>query len=157
MRRPLLTLSIVLASFTFAGSVSAQGAESTEPIERIVRDLDRREAEAVLRGDFATVEQLWAPDLVVNNPFNQVVEASEGPIRTGALTYSSFVREVESVRVHGGVVIVMGRETVVPKDDSLDAGRTIHRRYTNIWVKQDGTWLLTGRHASVICPSSTDQ
>jgi ketosteroid isomerase-like protein len=155
--KTLLILSIFFASFSLSGSVSAQDAESAKSIERIVRDLDRREAEAVLKGDFATIERLWAPDLIINNPFNQVVEAKDGPIRTGALTYSSFVREAESIRVHGDVAIVMGREIVVPKDDSPDAGQTIHRRYTNIWLKRDGTWLLTGRHASVIGPSLTVQ
>ena len=120
-------------------------------IERMIRELDRQEADAVLRGDFDTVERLWAPDLVVNNPFNQVVEGSRGPIRTGALTYSSFVRDIESVQVHPTTVIVMGRETVVPKDDSPDAGRTIHRRFTNVWMTQGGEWRLTARHANVIC------
>ena len=54
--------------------------------------------------------------------------------------------------VHGDTVIVMGHETVVPKGNSPDAGKTIHRRYTNIWMKRDGRWRLVARHASVICP-----
>ncbi|HSX84098.1 MAG TPA: hypothetical protein VLE50_01770 [Cellvibrio sp.] len=31
------------------------------------------------------------------------------------------------------------------------AETTIHRRYTNIWMKRDGQWLPTARHANVIC------
>jgi ketosteroid isomerase-like protein len=128
-------------------------AKGNDLIEQEIRKLDLKEADAVLRGDFATVEQLWAEDLVVNNPFNEVVNAGTGPIRTGVLTYVSFVREIESVQVHGDTIIVMGRETVVPKGNSPDAGRTIRRRYTNIWMKRAGKWLLTARHANVICPS----
>jgi hypothetical protein len=52
--------------------------------------------------------------------------------------YSSFVREIESVQVHGDTAIVMGQETVAPKDSSPDAGKTIHRRSTNIWMKRKG-------------------
>jgi hypothetical protein len=32
-------------------------------------------------------------------------------------------REPESIQVHGDTVIVMGRETVVPKGNSPDAGK----------------------------------
>ena len=120
-------------------------------IEQEIRRLDLKEADAVLKGDFATVKRLWADDYTVNNPFNQVVKASSGPIRMGSLTYASFVREIESIQVHGDTVIVMGREIVIPKDDSPDAGTTIRRRYTNIWMKRDGRWQLTARHANVIC------
>ena len=28
-----------------------------------------------------------------------------------------------------------------------------HRRYTNVWMKHKGKWLLTARHANVICPN----
>jgi hypothetical protein len=45
----------------------------------------------------------------------------------------------------------MGRETVVPKGNSPNAGNTINRRYTNIWMKRSGKWRLIARHASVIC------
>lgn len=150
MKLPLLA---TIVSFAVAGSALGQSPEGNDAIERKIRNLDLKEADAVLRADFSTVEQLWAEDFTVNNPFNEVVKASKGPIRTGALTYTSFVREIESVQIHGDTVVVMGRETVVPKDDSPDAGKTIHRRYTNIWMKRKGRWLLTARHANVVCPS----
>jgi len=143
---------ILLTAFvTLAVAGSAPGQTTTgDDVEQEIRKLDLKEADAVLRGDFATVEQLWAPDYTVNNPFNQVVKASAGPIRTGALSYVSFVREIESVQLHGDTVIVMGRETVVPTTGSPDAGRTIRRRYTNIWMKREGRWRLTARHANNI-------
>lgn len=146
-------LRSIVAGVVIAGSALAQSPKDNDSVEHEIRRLDLKEADAVLRADFSTVEQLWATDLVVNNPFNQVVEGSKGPIRTGTLTYSSFVRKIESVRVHGDTVFVMGLETVVPKEDSPGAGQTIHRRYTNVWMKRDGRWLLTARHANVICPN----
>jgi hypothetical protein len=45
----------------------------------------------------------------------------------------------------------MGKETVVPKGKSPEAGKTIYRRYANTWMKRDGQWRLVARHASVIC------
>jgi len=41
----------------------------------------------------------------------------------------------------------MGKETIVPSGTSADAGKTINRRFTNVWMKKNGKWLLTARHA----------
>ncbi|MGI8732193.1 MAG: nuclear transport factor 2 family protein [Pyrinomonadaceae bacterium] len=95
------------------------------------------------------LDKLWTKDFRVNNPFNEIDKADR--IRTGVVTYSSFVREPEAILVRGETVIVMGRETVVPKGNSPDAGKTINRRYTNIWMKREEKWRLVARHASVIC------
>jgi ketosteroid isomerase-like protein len=130
-------------------SVSAQSAKQKDAIEQEIRKLDLAHADAVLRGDLAALDKLWTKDFKVNNPFNEVDKADR--IRTGAVTYSSFIREPESIQLHGDTVIVMGRETVVPKGNSPDAGKTIHRRYTNIGMKREGKWRLIARHASVIC------
>lgn len=149
----VMKLIILAAVFTFAvsGSVLRQNVKQIDVPEQEIRKLEQAEVDALLRNDLAAMRSNWAKDYVVNNPFNEVVDASKGPIQAGTLTYSSFIREIERVLVHGDTVIVMGRETVVPKGTSPDAGKTINRRFTNIWMKQDGKWLLTARHASVIC------
>lgn len=144
-------LAVVLAVFV-SGSASAQSVKQKAKIEQDIRRLDLTHADAILRGDLAALDQLWTEDFKVNNPFNQVDRADR--IRTGAVTYSSFIREPETVLIHGDTVIVMGREIVVPKGNSPDAGKTINRRYTNIWMKRSGKWRLVARHASVICSDS---
>ena len=144
---------LFLATLTLLapGLVSAQSSKQKLSIEQEVRRLERAHADAVLRGDLAAMDKIWTADFKVNNPFNEIDKADR--IRTGALTYSSFIREPESVQIHGNTVIVMGRETVVPTGNSPDAGRTIRRRYTNIWMKRKGIWRLIARHANVICQS----
>lgn len=141
-----LVLFLLLPGFAVASEPSAD-----ETVDATIRRLDLAEANAVLRADFDAVEKLWAQDMTVNNPFNQVVKSSSGRVRTGAVTYSSFVRNIESVQVHGDTVITMGNEVVMPSGKSVGAGTTIRRRYTNIWMKRGGQWLLTARHANVIC------
>ena len=131
------------------GLVLAQSAKQKTAIEQEIRKLDLAHADAILRGDLAALDKLWTEDFKVNNPFNEIDKADR--IRTAAVTYSSFVREPEAIMVHGNTVIVMGRETAVPKGSSPDAGKTIRRRYTNIWMKRQGKWRLVARHASVIC------
>lgn len=142
-------LFAVAVTITVTSSASGQNAKQKAVIEQEIRKLDLTHAQAILRGDQTALDKLWTEDFRVNNPFNEIDRADR--IRTGAVTYSSFVREPEAVLIHGDTVIVMGRETVVPKGDSPDAGKTINRRYTNIWMKREGRWRLVARHASVIC------
>lgn len=121
-------------------------------LEQEIRKLEQAQVDALLRNDIAALKRNWATDFVVNNPFNEVVEASKGRIQAGTRTYSSFIREVERVLIHGNTVIVMGQEVVVPSGTASDAGQTIIRRFTNIWMKRAGKWLLTARQATVIRP-----
>jgi hypothetical protein len=145
----LILLAVALGVLAPA-AVAAQSAKQKAAIEQEVRRLDVAHAGAILRGDLAALDKLWTKDFRVNNPFNEIDKAER--IRTGAVTYSSFIREPESVLIHGGTVIVMGREEVVPKGSSPDAGKTINRRYTNIWMQRQGRWRLVARQASAICP-----
>lgn len=145
-RSILLAVAVVMV---VADPALAQNAKHKAAIEQEIRRLDLAHADAILRGDLAAVDKIWTEDFIVNNPFNEIDKANR--IRTGAVTYSSFVRVPEAIVIHGDTVIVMGREEVVPKGASPDAGKTINRRYTNIWMKRQGKWRLVARHASVIC------
>lgn len=145
-----MALWLAVASHGATDQDARMGPETTAEIEQKVRRLDAQEADAVLRGDFARLDELWADDFVVNNPSNAVGFGREGPVRRGAITYSSFQRVAEFVALRGDVVIVMGREVVVPKAPTANAGRTLHRRYTNVWMRTAQGWRLAARHANVI-------
>jgi ketosteroid isomerase-like protein len=151
MKSLIARLAAVFLCVTGIGSVPGAAADGT--VEQEIRRLDQKEADAVLRADFATLDELWAKDFTVNTPNNDVSDGTRGRVRRGEISYSSFVRVAEAVLVRGDVVIVMGRETVVPKAPTPHAGQTIQRRYTNIWMKRDGEWHLSARHANVIAPS----
>ena len=129
----------------------SQNDSQKDSIEQKIRKLEQGQVDALLRNDVDEMQTHWAKDYTVNNPGNHVVKAKDGPIRAGTRTYSSFIREIESIIIHGETVIVMGGETVVPNDKTPESGKTIHRRFTNIWMNENGTWLLVARQASVIC------
>jgi ketosteroid isomerase-like protein len=135
----------VIAYTPAFGNMTPRKAVETQEI----RKLDAAQADAVLRGDLAALDKLWSEDFTVTNPFNEIGKGDR--IRSGSLTYSSFVRVPEFIQVHKNTVIVMGRETVVSKGNSPDAGKTINRRYTHIWMKREGKWRLVARHANTIC------
>lgn len=145
-----MRLMIPAIAFVLACSASGQSTNQNDTLEREIRRLEQSQVDSLLKKDIPAMRLNWASDYVVNNPFNEVVEASKGRIQAGR-TYSSFVRDIERVLIHDNTVIVMGQETVVPSGDAPDAGQKMVRRFTNVWMMREGRWLLTARQATVIC------
>lgn len=131
-------------------SIYAQDAS----VEATVRALDIQNLQATLTKDTATLLKNWAADFTVNNPMNKIEKGGRNTLDRpviNQLEYASFVRNVEHVMVKGDVVLLMGNEVVVPKKADGTPGRTINRRFTNIWQKQGADWKLIARHANEIC------
>ena len=149
--------SVLLVAVAFALAAApapAQGLKRDEALEREIRRLDLAHADAILRRDVEALGRLLAEDVTTNHPTNKVVNEREGIfdlIRRGVINYSSFVREPEAFLFYKDMVVVMGRETLTPTGDAPGAGQTIRRRYTNVWMRHKGRWLLSVRHANIIC------
>ena len=151
------TIGFYLAAFLILCPTFVLAQENSkkpkDTLEQKIRRLDLAQAEAILRKDFQALDMLCAKDFTVNNPRGEISKGNEAVkelIRSGVINYASFVREIELVLIHEKTIIVMGHETLVPNENSPQAGQTVHRRYTNIWMKRNGKWLLTARHASII-------
>ena len=151
-------LSLLLAfAFGVAAFANARAQGST-PDEQAVRALDDQERVAALKRDVPALERLWSDQFTVNAPNNRVVVGKRAVLDTfvgaGVINFSSFERQIEFVRVDGDYVFIMGLETVVPITDApaagLVAGQTVHRRFTNVWKRENGVWRLFARHANVI-------
>ena len=134
-------------------AVYAQGSSNNAEVE--IRKLEAEQVEYLMKGKIAEMKKNWAADFTVNNPFNVVQDAVTGPIQSGVLTYSKFERNIEKVLFHDSVIIVMGNELVIPKTapkgSSHDTSQPIKRRFTNVWMRKNGKWLMIARHASNIC------
>ena len=147
-----LILLAIIVVFVATGLIFGQSEKKNDTLEQEIRKLDLAEADAIMRGDFAALNKLLAEDFTVNNPRNEIVKGREAVftlIRNGTINYSSFVREPETFLFYGNTVVVMGLETIKPTGTE----QTVRRRYTNIWMKKKGKWLLTARHANLICPN----
>ena len=145
---------VVVVLAVAAGSFANAAGSTRDAVETEIARLEQLEVRAVLSRDRAVLATLWDKDYVVNNPDNLVVLANaadptDRPVMAKPRT--SFTRHMEHITVRGDVVITMGSETVVPAGDLPNAGNTVTRRYTNIWMKVGGAWKLTARHANEIC------
>lgn len=140
----MVSLLVGLAS-SFA--VAQQGEEAT------VRQLDNLEREAVLKGDTGLLfTKYWSPQMVVNTPANRVgtVEGTKMNVRAGRLDYASFERAVEQLTIIENIAVVMGQEVLVPKGQSDHVGKTVTRRFTNVWMKGKDGWRMVARQATIL-------
>ena len=144
-RALLLGLLVVL----IPASASAQTASK---LEQQIRQLDADAAKAILDKNDAAIDRLFAKDAVTNNPRGGLTVGPDGIkalFRNGTIDYAVFERNIESVQIRGTTIVVMGNEAYAMKSNN---GATIHRRYTNVWMKTKAGWQIVARHASVICP-----
>ncbi|HEX6994265.1 MAG TPA: nuclear transport factor 2 family protein [Gammaproteobacteria bacterium] len=151
-------MRVTLALIFFVAAAHGMVATAQNADEERVRALDDQERIAALTRDLPTLERLWSEDFTVNAPNNEVVVGRRAVldafVHSGIIDFATFDREYEFVRADGDYVIVMGVETVEPRSDApsagLSSGRTVRRRFTNIWKNEEGTWRLFVRHANVI-------
>lgn len=141
-------------AFAFLGCTGFLYAQDITTVDEI-RALEQTEVKAVLEKDSAMLLKLWDKNFVVNNPDNVVVFPGKTTLDRPVLRQArvSFTREVEQVIVKGDVVFSMGNETVIRFSEDNTGAQPVKRRYTNIWIKENGQWKLAARHANVICQS----
>ncbi|NJB86979.1 hypothetical protein GGR26_002756 [Lewinella marina] len=120
--------------------------------EQEIRQLENLERQSVLQGDTAALfGRLWSPHMVINTPANVVgtVEGTKHYLRTGGLNYLSFTREIEKITFINDVAIVMGGEVIKPQGHQPHAGKTVHRRFTHVWMPSDSGWSIIARQATI--------
>jgi Domain of unknown function (DUF4440) len=148
-------LATLWSLLIFSAMATAQSHSFSDTVEREIRRLEAEQVDNLMNGKTAEMKKNWHSNFTVNNPFNVMQDAATGPIQTGTLTYSKFERNIEKVLLHDSVVVVMGNELIVPKTapkgSSHDTNQPIKRRFTNVWMRKNGKWLMIARHANEIC------
>jgi ketosteroid isomerase-like protein len=142
---------IVATAWPAAGAPPSGGDVPAD--EAAIRALEEEERVAVLKQDFGALERLWSAEFIVNTPRNDVSRDRAAVLalfRKGIVRYASFDRTIEVIRFSGDHAFVMGGETVRPAGDAPNAGKTITRRFTNVWRREGGAWRLFARHAGIV-------
>jgi hypothetical protein len=107
-------------------------------------------------GDEQAFARFLHPDFIINGPHN-ICGARDQILR---LSQDAFAREedcqtqIERASLTGNVGILMGNEVVTPVDGSLLAAwfgtEPLRRRFTDVYVFENGKWLFLARQASVV-------
>jgi hypothetical protein len=139
----LITVFIIIAS-------QALYAQSSQEAE--IRRLEQLEITSIQKGDTTALLKLWGKELVVNNPYGQIVTLPQilGFIRTGQIDYATVERKVENVSFIENLAVSMGKEIVTPEKNTNYAGKVVTRQYTNIWMKKENGWRMIARQATIL-------
>lgn len=143
----------IVSKFWFIGfllfSVSAFAQEN---MDAEIRKLEKMEGEAFAKKDTATLLTLFSPQLVVNTPLNRVATFEDvlQLIRAANIDVSADEKFIEKITFVENIAIVMGYDVVKPQGAMANAGKTVKRRYTDIWMKDKKSWKLTARQATII-------
>ena len=138
-----LVYLVAISNFAFA----------QDPREVDIRRMENLERESVLKGDsMALFDKIWSPNMIVNTPANVVgtVEGTKAHLRSGDLNYLSFERNIEKITFNENIAIVMGGEVIKPQGKQVNAGKTVSRRFTNIWKYSGSSWSIIARQATII-------
>jgi hypothetical protein len=144
-------LNKVLTLIVFL-SMMHTAAFAQQNIETEIRTLEKANIEALLKGDTLTLyAKLWSPDLVVHSPSGTIssLEGTKLAIRAGLLSFSSFEQVIEKITILENTAIVMGKEIQKPIGNNKDAGKTVTRRFTNIWMGTKAGWRNVARHSNI--------
>lgn len=95
---------------------------------------------------------LLADDLVVHAPHNAVADRASvlGFFRSGLMNYEDVETALDFVGVRGDKVVIMGLEVVRPQARAANTGKTVRRRFTDIWTGAGEDWRLFIRQATII-------
>jgi ketosteroid isomerase-like protein len=152
------TIFVIITFFLLFSNLLAQTDNSI--LKEKINKLEIAHASAIFNGDAAALDSLMDDDVTVNHPTKRIVKEKKellDLIDKGVIRYTSFNRFPETFLFFKDMVVVMGNETVVPAKGAPNAGESLIRRYTNIWMNQNGKWRLTVRHANNVCIALPDK
>ena len=128
----------------------------TDDNRNVILALDEQQRALVAAADYRGLARLAHRDLQINSPNGRVLNRDTflKVVQTGEIRAESFARSAETVRISGTAAVVMGRETFTPTPGS-ELGRRfgavpLERRYTNVYLFEDGRWQWWARHANVV-------
>lgn len=159
--RDLIVAAPSVLALALLSPAFAEQPRSDSPEAKLAA-VDARQKEMVAKADVDGLAALSAPTLTINAPTNRILSHDQflAMMRSGQIGAEAFERTVENVSIHGDVGVVMGNEVFTPTAES-ELGRTygarpLKRRYTNIYVLEQGVWKWLARHANVVTgPSPT--
>ncbi len=147
-------LCLAAAGVTAASDiVRAETASARGPMTAAEAQIRALEQSSVMRQWPGTSRRCStsSPTYQMVNPAGQITTRAQllALLTAGTHPYRSATYTTDVVRNLGNVIVTIGREDVVP-NQGAQAGQLVHRRVTQVWVRQHGAWRLSVRQAMVV-------
>jgi ketosteroid isomerase-like protein len=114
-----------------------------------VAHLEQRRWQALVAGDLAELDRLFADDMTYTHS-NGMVDTKKsylGALRDGVFRYVDIDVDEPTSRDFGGTVVVTGR--AVATSESAHGRLVSPLRYTGVWSEHGGDWRFVAWHS---CP-----
>jgi hypothetical protein len=120
--------------------------------EAEIRKMEQLQVQGILEQDSSIIQKITAADLIVNAPSNSVIDAkmANKAFRQGYIHYSSYQQQIDTIKIVEDIGIVMGLETMKPIGLTRNAGKTVKRRFTDVWMYKNNQWQMIARQATNI-------
>jgi hypothetical protein len=144
-----------VAALFLALAVAVNAAEpwANDKTVQEVLALRQRGIAAMTTVGVSAESERYSSTFVANTPGNVVVTGEQmlQQFARGTVGYQSVEQHLDYAASHGpDLVVLMGEEVVVPRAGAPNAGKRIHRRFTDVFRKESGEWRYDLRHANVI-------
>ena len=127
-----------------------------EVSEASLRAADAEQMRIIVDSDAKAQQRFMHPNFIINGPSNKILrkDVLVTMLAEGRMGSEDFERTIEGLAITGNVGVVMGREVVRPTASSqlgtLHGGKVLNRRFTNVFLFEDGEWRFLARQATVV-------
>lgn len=124
---------------------------STDPHVRSVLDHRKRTLDALGTGAFDPTGK-YSSTFAANTPHGAILNGTEmrALFAEGRAGYSRVEQSIEYAARHApDMIVVMGGEIVIPRAGLPNAGKNIHRRFSDVFRLEGGEWCHDVRHANI--------
>lgn len=150
MRRALIILFLLGTGISIVhGQEQKNQTAGASKTERQIIALDREWADAIARGDVATIDRLFADDLIVTSGSGEVrskAQEMDDLKPNPDITTYFFKTEDVRARVYKDAAVVTGLARWRIRYQGRDIDH--QRRYTSVFIKQQGRWRIVAQQFS---------
>ena len=149
-----LVLGSLMAVCVLGRSQAVAPASQGSPavLEKEVLKVEDERNAAIMKGDVATLDKMYSNEIAWTNPHGELLTKSQvlSHLQSGEQKFFSIKHSDRHLHVYGNTVVmtVYTRSSVRYKGKTSDAPR----RFTNVFVKQNGNWLLVVHQATPVEP-----
>ncbi|MGH9944896.1 MAG: nuclear transport factor 2 family protein [Pyrinomonadaceae bacterium] len=134
------------------GPFAAVSTQTSEAVMQEINHLEQLRVDAYLKRDLESLKRLLPEHFTFTRPSGIVLNKAQllKVIESGELTFESFERSCEKVKVHLNSASTTGLDTVKGRYKERDI--TGQYRFSNTYVRRQGQWVVVAAHASQATP-----
>jgi ketosteroid isomerase-like protein len=142
--------SSIVAAVALGAICACTPISSLDVNRAALTDANRRYDAALLSGDAAALQALYADDFQYFGPGNVVRDkaAQVEALTSGKVDLIEGSSSNVEIRIYGATAVLTGRFAGRASVSGREFSFT--ERYSTVWVRQDGAWRLVLEHGTVI-------